>query len=105
MLIKIIGKFDIIFQNFTVSCSRFGTVIHLQWFRHRRNGNLLAGGCLGDYNGFLATEEVRDGTGKIFNDGLKSEVQANEKNEDDTEKNISGKCIGAKLVDGSVTNE
>lgn len=36
---------------------------------------------------------------------MKSEVQANEKNEDDTEKNISGKGIGSKLVDGSVTNE
>ena len=42
---------------------------------------------------------------KIFNNGLKSEVQANEKNEDDTEKNISGKGVGTKPIDGSVTNE
>lgn len=66
---------------------------------------MLAGGCLGNYNCFLATEEVRDGAGEIFNDGLKSEVQANEKNEYDTEKNVSCKDIGAKSVDGSVTNE
>lgn len=105
MLVKIIGRFDILFPNFTICCSRFGTVIHLQWFRHRRNGNLLAGGCLGDYNGFLSAEEIGDGAGKIFNNGLKSEVQTNEKNEDDTEKNISGKGIGAKPIDGSVTNE
>ncbi|MCM1138576.1 MAG: hypothetical protein NC453_08405 [Muribaculum sp.] len=36
---------------------------------------------------------------------MKSEVQTNKKNEDDTEKNISGKGIGAKPIDGSVTNE
>lgn len=51
------------------------------------------------------TEEIGDGAGKIFNAGLKSEVQTNEKYEDDIEKNISGKSVGAKLVDGSVTNE